>query len=224
MQYRLLIADDDPDICAMLKDFFEMSGYLVETAHTGVETLEALKGNPDLILLDINMPEMDGLELCKIIRNNVVCPILFLTARITEQDKVNGLQVGGDDYITKPFSLQELTARVAAHLRRDERTKYTPKIVSSQGLIVNLAERKIFYGEMELNLSNREFDIVEFLMRNANQVFDKERLYEAVWGLNAEGDSGVIKEHIRKIRNKLKESTGREYIETVWGMGYRWKK
>ena len=170
------------------------------------------------------MPEMDGLELCKIIRNNVTCPILFLTARITEPDKVNGLQVGGDDYITKPFSLQELTARVAAHLRRDERSKCTPKIVSSQGLIVNLAERKIFYGETELNLSNREFDIVEFLMSNANQIFDKERIYEAVWGFNAEGDSNVIKEHIRKIRNKLTEATGKEYIETVWGMGYRWKK
>ena len=158
------------------------------------------------------------------IRQNVVCPILFLTARITEQDKINGLQVGGDDYITKPFSLKELTARVAAHLRRDERSKCTPKIVSSQGLIVNLAERTCFYGEKPLNLSNREFDIVEFLMRNAGQIFDRERIYEAVWGLNAEGDSGVIKEHIRKIRNKLKEATGREYIETVWGMGYRWKK
>ena len=158
------------------------------------------------------------------IRQNVVCPILFLTARITEQDKINGLQVGGDDYITKPFSLKELTARVAAHLRRDERSKCTPKIVSSQGLIVNLAERTCFYGEKPLNLSNREFDIVEFLMCNANQIFDRERIYEAVWGLNAEGDSGVIKEHIRKIRNKLKEATGREYIETVWGMGYRWKK
>lgn len=179
---------------------------------------------PDLILLDINMPGMDGLELCKIIRNNVTCPILFLTARITEQDKVNGLQAGGDDYITKPFSLQELAARVAAHLRRDERSKCTPKIVSSQGLIINLAERKFFYGETELKLSNREFDIAGFLMSNANQIFDKERIYEAVWGFNAEGSSNVIKEHIRKIRNKLAEATGKEYIETVWGMGYRWKK
>ena len=167
---------------------------------------------------------MDGFELFKIIRSNVVCPILFLTARITDQDKVNGLQAGGDDYITKPFSLQELTARVAAHLRRDERSRCTPKIVSSQGLIVNLAERRIFYGETELNFSNREFDIIEFLMSHASQIFDKERIYETVWGCNAEGDSNVIKEHIRKIRNKLTEATGREYIETVWGMGYRWKK
>ena len=121
MQYRLLIADDDPDICAMLKDFFEMSGYLVETAHTGVETLEALKGNPDLILLDINMPEMDGITVCKRIRNQVNVPIVFLTAKIEEQDRVNGFLAGGDDYIMKPFSMDELLARVAAHLRREER-------------------------------------------------------------------------------------------------------
>lgn len=152
------------------------------------------------------------------------CGYITFVAEDAEQDKVNGLQVGGDDYITKPFSLQELTARISAHLRRDERSRQTPKIVSSQGLIINLSERKIFFGETELNLSNREFDIVEFLMSNANQVFDKERIYEAVWGFNAEGDSNVIKEHIRKIRNKLSEATGKEYIETVWGIGYRWKR
>ena len=224
MAYKILIVDDEKMLTELLSSHLQDCGYETFVAEDAEQAISMLNIYPDLILLDINMPEMDGLELCKIIRNNVTCPILFLTARITEQDKVNGLQVGGDDYITKPFSLQELTARVAAHLRRDERSKRTPKIVSSQGLIVNLAERKIFYGERSLNLSNREFDIVEFLMSNANQIFDKERIYEAVWGFNAEGDSNVIKEHIRKIRNKLAEVTGKEYIETVWGMGYRWKK
>ena len=224
MPYKILIVDDEKMLTELLSSHLQDCGYATFVAEDGEQAISMLDMYPDLILLDINMPEMDGLELCKIIRNNVACPILFLTARITEQDKINGLQVGGDDYITKPFSLQELTARVAAHLRRDARSKCTPKIVSSQGLIVNFTERKIFYGETELNLSNREFDIVEFLMRNANQTFDKERIYEAVWGFNAEGDSNVIKEHIRKIRNKLTEVTGREYIETVWGMGYRWKK
>lgn len=224
MAYKILIVDDEKMLTELLSSHLQDCGYETFAAEDAEEAISMLNTYPDLILLDINMPEMDGLELCKIIRNNVTCPILFLTARITEQDKVNGLQVGGDDYITKPFSLQELTARVAAHLRRDERSKCTPKIVSSQGLIVNLAERKIFYGERSLNLSNREFDIVEFLMSNANQIFDKERIYEAVWGFNAEGDSNVIKEHIRKIRNKLTEATDKEYIETVWGMGYRWKK
>ena len=224
MAYKILIVDDETMLTELLSSHLQKCGYTAFVAEDAEQAISMLNTYPDLILLDINMPEMDGLELCKIIRNHVTCPILFLTARITEQDKVNGLQAGGDDYITKPFSLQELTARVAAHLRREARGKYMPKIVSSQGLIVNIAERKIFYGEMEMNLSNREFDIVEFLMSNANQIFDKERIYEAVWGFNAEGNSGVIKEHIRKIRNKLKEATGREYIETVWGMGYRWKK
>ena len=224
MAYKILIVDDEKMLAELLSSYLQDCGYGTFVAEDAEQAISMLNIYPDLILLDINMPEMDGLELCKIIRNNVTCPILFLTARITEQDKVNGLQAGGDDYITKPFSLQELAARVAAHLRRDERSKCTPKIVSSQGLIVNLAERKFFYGERSLNLSNREFDIVEFLMSNANQIFDKERIYEAVWGFNAEGSSNVIKEHIRKIRNKLAEATGKEYIETVWGMGYRWKK
>ncbi len=224
MAYKILIVDDEKMLTELLSSHLQKCGYTTFVAEDAEQAISMLNTYPDLILLDINMPEMDGLELCKIIRNHVACPILFLTARITEQDKVNGLHVGGDDYITKPFGLQELTARVEAHLRRDARSKCTPKVISSQGLIVNLAERKIFYGETELNLSNREFDIVEFLMRNAGQIFDKERIYEAVWGLDADGNNNVMKEHIRKIRNKLTEATGKEYIETVWGMGYRWKK
>lgn len=224
MAYKILIIDDEKMLTELLSSHLTDLGYTAFVAEDAQKALSMLNLYPDLILLDINMPEMDGLELCKIIRNNVVCPIIFLTARITEQDKINGLQAGGDDYIVKPFSLQELTARIAAHLRRDERNRQTPKIVASQGLIINLSERKLFYGETELNLSNREFDLVEFFMSNANQVFDRERIYEAVWGLDAEGDSNVIKEHIRKIRNKLVEATGEEHIETVWGMGYRWKK
>lgn len=224
MAYKILIVDDEKMLTELLSSHLQKCGYITFAAENAQQAVSMLNIYPDLILLDINMPESDGLELCRIIRSNVICPILFLTARITEQDKVNGLQSGGDDYITKPFSLQELTARVAAHLRRDERTRCTPRIAVSQGLIVNLAERTIYYGEKPFRLSNREFDIVEFLMRNAGQVFDRERIYEAVWGLDAEGDSNVIKEHIRKIRNKLTEATGREYIETVWGMGYRWKK
>lgn len=119
------------------------------------------------------------------------CPILFLTARITEQDKINGLQAGGDDYITKPFSLQELTARIAAHLRREERGKHIQKLISSHGLILNVSQYKIFYGEMPLNFSKREFEITAFLRTHANQVFDKERIYEAVWGFDAKGDNYV---------------------------------
>lgn len=224
MAYKILIVDDEAMLTELLADHLQDCGYAACVAQNSDEAVEKISIRPDLILLDINMPGMDGLELCKVIRNHVTCPILFLTAKITEQDKVNGLQAGGDDYITKPFSLQELTARIAAHLRRDERSKNAPTVVASQGLIVNLSDRKVFWGDQEIAFSKREFHIIEFLMTNPNQVFDKERMYETIWGCNAEGDSSVIKEHIRKIRAKLQEATGKEYIETVWGMGYRWKK
>lgn len=223
MAYKILIVDDEAMLTELLSDHLQDCGYIPCIAKNSDEAISKLSTNPDLILLDINMPGTDGLELCKNIRNHVACPILFLTARITEQDKVNGLYAGGDDYITKPFSLQELTARVAAHLRRDERSKNAPAVMGSQGLIVNMSDRRVFWNSTEILLSKREFDIVEFLMSNPNQVFDRERMYEAIWGLDADGDSNVIKEHIRKIRAKLQDATGREYIETVWGMGYRWK-
>ncbi len=170
------------------------------------------------------MPGTDGLEFCKDIRNHVSCPILFVTARITEQDKIIGLQFGGDDYITKPFSLKELSARVAAHLRRDERTRRSSASVLTSGkLLVNLSQRRIFYRDTEIEVSKKEFDLIEFLLTNAGQVFDREQIYEKIWGYDAEGSADVIKEHIRKIRAKLHKATGEEYIETVWGVGYRWK-
>lgn len=224
MAYKILIIDDEEMLTELLADHFEMEGYIPYISNSGEEALAQLNNNPNIILLDITMPGMNGLELCQIIRNHVICPILFLTAKITEQDKVNGLRAGGDDYITKPFSLQELTARVEAHLRRDERIKQKPQIITSQGLIINTSERTVYFNEERIPFSKREFEIIEFLASNANQIFDKNRIYESVWGLEAESDSNVIKEHIRKIRVKLQESAGKDYIETIWGMGYKWKK
>ncbi len=221
---KILVVDDEKMLTELLAQHFRDKGYIAYEANSGKEAIEKLSVKPDLILLDINMPDMDGMSLCKSIRDHVVCPILFLTARITEQDKINGLRIGGDDYITKPFSLLELTARVEAHLRRDARNRTMPEVLSSKGLLVNVSQRKVYYEETEIVLSKREFDILEFLLSNANQIFDKERIYEAVWGFDAEGDSKVIKEHVRKIRAKLYEATGNDYIETVWGMGYKWKK
>ena len=226
MAYKILIVDDEKMMTELLSDHLRDCGYEAITANSGREAIELLQKKLDLIILDINMPDMDGLELCRNIRNHVDCPILFVTARITEQDKVNGLQYGGDDYITKPFSLNELTARIAAHLRRDERNKHKSNtaVLTSNDLIVNLTERTVYYHDIQIPFSRREFDLIEFLITNANQVFDRERIYEAVWGYDAEGDSNVVKEHVRKIRAKLSDATGQDYIETIWGVGYKWKR
>lgn len=224
MAYKILIVDDEKMITDLISAHLHDCGYDTLTANNGNEAMALLQRQPDLLILDINMPGLSGLELCRNIRDHIACPILFVTARVTELDKINGLQYGGDDYITKPFSLKELSARVAAHLRRDERSKNkSPVLTSADGLLVNLANRKVFFGETELLFSKREFDLIEYFMTNAGQVFDRERIYEAVWGYDAEGDSGVVKEHIRKIRAKFRDATGRDYIETVWGVGYRWK-
>lgn len=221
---KILIVDDEEMLTSLLSDHLRDNGYMTFTANSAKEAETLLKHMPDLILLDINMPDTDGLEFCRTIREHVSCPIVFLTARITDQDKVNGFMNGGDDYITKPFSLVEITARIAAHLRRDMRSRANAALIVSDGLIVNLSDRTVSFKNEPISFSKREFDIIEFLITNAGQVYDRERLYESVWGLDAEGDSAVIKEHIRKIRHKLTEVTGQEHIETVWGVGYKWKK
>ena len=224
MAYKIMVVDDEKMLTGLLSDHLRDNGYLPYVANSAQEALEQLGTEPDLILLDIKMPGMNGLELCKTIREHVACPIVFLTALATEQDTINGLMTGGDDYITKPFSLPALTARIAAHLRRDIRRANPARLLSFHELLINLSARTVHYQKNEIPFSRREFDIIECLATNAGQVFDRERLYEAVWGLEADGDSGVIREHIRKIRQKLKELTGKEYIETIWGVGYRWNR
>lgn len=224
MNKRILIVDDEEMITELLSDHLGDEGYEIYTANSTGRALELLPKMPDLIILDINMPGMDGLEFCKNIREHVSCPIIFLTARITEQDKINGLQYGGDDYITKPFSLKELSARIAAHLRRDARSGGTASVLTSGELLVNLTQHRIFYRDVEIEVSKKEFELIVFLMTNAGQVFDRERIYERVWGCDAEGSADVIKEHVRKIRAKLLAVTGQEYIKTVWGVGYKWNR
>ena len=224
MKYKILIVDDEEMITDLISSHLQNCGYNTLIANNVNEAMEELRHQPNLIILDINMPGTNGLELCRNIRKHISCPIIFLTARITEQDKINGFQYGGDDYITKPFSLKELTARIEAHLRRDERNKNTFSIFTTpDGLIVNLSKQTISYYDKEIPFSKKEFDLIEYLITNKGQVFDKEKIYETVWGYDAEGDSNVVKEHIRKIRNKFQEITGNDYIETVWGVGYRWK-
>lgn len=219
MTPKILLVDDEESICNMIKLHFQTEGYLVYTAFDSEEAVRALSNRPDLILLDINMPEVSGLELCKKIRNYIDCPILFLTSRVTEQDKIVGLQAGGDDYITKPFSLAELTARVEAHLRRESRGRRSAVKMCGE-LFIDYPGRCVYCNEQVVPFSKKEFDIIAFLSINAGQVFDREKIYERIWGYDAEGSSDILKEHIRRIRLKLAQVTDKNYIETVWGCGY----
>ncbi len=215
---KILVADDEADIRSLLKESLELEGYLVYTAKNGMEAMGVLKHQPDLILLDVNMPDMDGYTVCEKIRGYIDCPILFLTARTQEQDRVNGLRSGGDDYIVKPFSLMELEARVTAHLRREARRTFDAQIKFFGDLTVDYSERCLFFEGQRLGLAKKEFDIVELLSQNPGQVFTKERIYERIWGYDSMGDSSVVAEHIRRIRSKIAAYTDRAYIETVWGL------
>lgn len=222
MTPKILLVDDEAAINNLIKLHFQTEGYLVYTASDAEEAAQMLSHAPDLILLDINMPEVDGLEFCKKVRNHIDCPIIFLTSRITEQDKIIGLRAGGDDYITKPFSLDELTARVEAHLRRENRTRHGGNTRMFGDLFIDYVGRCVYCNEQIIPFSKKEFDIIELLSLNAGQVFDRERIYERLWGYDAEGSSDILKEHIRRIRMKLARVSSKEYIETVWGCGYKW--
>ena len=192
MNAKILIADDESDIVSMLGNFFESKGFRVLPAFNGAEALKQVEKQPDIILLDINMPGKDGLEVCKRIRDHISCPILFLTARIEDTDKVKGFTVGGDDYIVKPFSLMELDARVRAHLRREARHNFEAQVKFSGDLTIDYSERCLFFGDKRVGLAKKEFDIVELLSQNPGQIFDKERIYERIWGYDSEGDSSVV--------------------------------
>ena len=221
LKETLLIADDERGIVDTMKAYFSPQ-YEVLTAYSGEEAIQKAEMQPDLILLDINMPRMDGLTVCQTIREHVACPILFLTARIESTDKINGFQAGADDYIVKPVDLDELAARIAAHLRREQR-RHTQSIVRFFGeLAVDYSARTVTIHNEPVILSKREFDILELLSLNTGQVFDRERIYEAVWGIDGDGNSDTVMEHIRKIRAKLAAHTLHSYIETVWGCGYKW--
>ena len=196
MAQSILIVDDEKEIVSMLYCYFSKLGYTVYTATAGNAALKEVEKKPDIILLDVNMPDIDGFTVCERIRDYVSCPIIFLTARIEDSDKIKGFSIGADDYVIKPFSVDELEARIAAHLRREKRHNISSKV---------------------------EFDIISFLSQNKGVVFDRETIYEKVWGLDGIGDNTVVTEHIRRIRAKFLSLGDRPYIETVWGCGYRWK-
>lgn len=223
MQYKILIADDEPGVVALLKDYFEINNYLVLTAAGGEEAIRLSGHGPDIILLDINMPQLDGLEVCRRIREHISCPIIFLTARVEDMDKIEGFVSGGDDYVTKPFSIDELGARVAAHLRRENRRAGNTKVRFEDDLVIDYAAHLVNAGGNEIQLAKKEYEIIALLSENRGQVFDKERIYERLWGYDAEGDSAVIAEHVKRIRAKLRSAGAQDHIATIWGVGYKWK-
>lgn len=221
MKSKLLVVDDEQGIVETIKSYFAQR-YDVITAYSGREALVKAVQKPDLILLDINMPEMDGLTVCQSIREYVSCPILFLTARVESSDKIIGFQAGADDYIVKPFDLDELAARIEAHLRREKRRQDNGNVRFFGELAIDYSGRLVRIGGEEISLSRKEFDIVELLSLNTGQVFDRERIYERVWGIDGDGNSDTVMEHIRKIRAKFAAHTVHSYIDTVWGCGYKW--
>ena len=218
---RLLVIDDEKAILDLVKNGLEKDGHIVTVCESVADvTINALK-NYDLILLDIMMPDVDGFMFCKKIRGIVDCPILFLTAKVMETDIVYGLGIGADDYITKPFRIGELRARVTAHLRR-ERREHHNTLGFEQEIKFDLSSKELFMKGKKVDLTKSEYEICEYLARNRGQVFTREQIYEAVFGLDGNSDNSTIATHIKNIRSKL-AGYGVTPINTVWGVGYRWE-
>lgn len=226
MKDCILIADDEQDIVALLTDFLTGEGYEVRAALNGRDALRLaeLAPEPSLILLDVMMPELDGFSVCREIRGRVSCPILFLTARVEEADQVLGFSLGGDDYVLKPFGIVELGARIKAHLRRERRRGGSGENrVFFDGLWIDYAARLAGSGDTELALARKEYEVLELLSLHAGQTFSRERIYERIWGYDAEGDTQAVTEHVKRLRAKLALVQQEHHVETVWGVGYRWR-
>ena len=229
-QKTILIVEDEKNIVDILRFNLQREGYRTVEAYDGADGLKkARKENPDLILLDVMLPKMIGFDVCRTLReegNNV--PVIILTAREEEADKVSGLEIGADDYITKPFSPSEMVARVKAHLSRYERLigSGTPAndIIEIRGLKIDKTARRVYVNGEEKNFTTKEFDLLAFLAQNPNHVFTKEELFSKIWDMESIGDIATVTVHIKKIREKIEMNTAKpQYIETIWGVGYRFK-
>lgn len=217
---NILVIDDEEGICRLIKNALSKQGYNVETRQNAVHiSIDEIK-KFDLILMDVMMPKVDGFTLCRRIRDEVDCPIIFITAKILEEDVIEGFSMGGDDYIKKPFSILELRARVEAHLRR-ERREYS-NTLSISGLRFNLQSKELFYNDIKIPLTKGEYNICEFLGKNKGQVFSLEQIFVKIYGYDKESDNSAIREHIKNIRGKITKYIDSP-IETVWGVGYKWQ-
>ena len=225
----ILIIEDEEAIADLEKDYLELSDFEVEIEHTGDEGLQkALKEDFDLIILDLMLPGMDGFEVCKKIREEKNIPILMVSAKKDDIDKIRGLGLGADDYMTKPFSPSELVARVKAHMARYDRlvgsTQKTNDIVEIRGIRIDKTARRVYVDGEEKTFTTKEFDLLTFLAENPNHVFTKEELFREIWDMDSIGDIATVTVHIKKIREKIEFDTAKpQYIETIWGVGYRFK-
>ncbi len=225
---KILIIEDDPSIAGLMRDYLEVAGFSADLCLSGNKGLEAIRTTAyDLILLDLMLPGLDGYDILRQTRSQTAAPILIVSARQEDIDKIKGLSLGANDYITKPFSPGELTARVKAHLAHSERLKKhyatpEPRTIKIRGLELQPEDRRVFINGQEISLAAKEYDLLLFLVRHPNHVFSKEALFEQVWGLDAIGDTSTVTVHIARIREKIEvEPSGMQYIETVWGVGYR---
>lgn len=226
---KILIIEDEVAIADLEKDYLELSDFKVDICNTGDEGLKtALAGDYDLIILDLMLPGMDGFEVCKKIREEKNIPILMVSAKKDDIDKIRGLGLGADDYMTKPFSPSELVARVKAHLARYERLIGTGvqenDIIEIRGLKIDKTARRVWVNGEEKNFTTKEFDLLTFLAQNPNRVFTKDELFKEIWDMESIGDIATVTVHIKKIREKIEYNTAKpQYIETIWGVGYRFK-
>lgn len=226
---KLLIIEDELAIAELEKDYLELSGFEVEIESNGKSGLErALKEEFDLFILDLMLPEIDGFEICKRIRKVKNTPILMVSAKKDDIDKIRGLGLGADDYITKPFSPSELVARVKAHLARYDRligsNAQENEIIEIRGLKIDKTARRVYVNGEEKQFTTKEFDLLTFLAQNPNHVFSKDELFNKIWDMESVGDIATVTVHIKKIREKIEVNTAKpQYIETIWGVGYRFK-
>ncbi|GIO08179.1 DNA-binding response regulator [Brevibacillus reuszeri] len=228
MTTRILIIEDETTIAQLERDYFELNGFLVDLCHTGDEGLQlALHGDYSLIIVDLQLPGINGFDLCSQIRQTKEVPILIVSAKKEEIDKIRAFNLGADDYITKPFSPSELVARAKAHLTRYERLlgKKEPgqkSEISIRGLVIDKVAHRVYVRNQEVIFTTREFSLLEFLASHPNRVFSKNELFERIWGMDSSGDIATVTVHVRKLREKIEiDPSNPQYIETVWGAGYR---
>ncbi len=229
MAKRILIIEDEISIAELEKDYLELSGFEVLIEPDGEKGLETALGSDfDLIILDLMLPGLDGFEICRRVREKKDTPILMVTAKKDDIDKIRGLGIGADDYITKPFSPSELVARVKAHLSRYERltgsARSANEVIEIRGLKIDKSARRVWVDDTEKQLTTKEFDLLCFLAEHPNRVYTKQELFREIWEMDSVGDIATVTVHIKKIREKIEYDTSRpQYIETIWGVGYRFR-